>query len=154
MGCVNGAPLDLVLLDGIFTCNCDGMYSDLNCITAVPVSLYQFENNLVDSISGLSGGCSYPYCPTYGPGIQVCGDRDLALHPCIYVTTQGDGVYFSGQEYAQLPGQFIPTLDFKSFTFTIWAQLYAYPATDATLIGSTTSGAYTPDNELHCVSKS
>ena len=69
MACVNGVPFDAVQLDGVFTCTCDGLYSDPNCITAVAVSLYSFENNLQDGISGLSGSCTN--CPTYGPGIQA-----------------------------------------------------------------------------------
>ena len=59
---------------------------------------------------------------------------------------------FSGSEFAQLPPSFFTSLNQRSFSFSVWAKLYAYSATDSTLLGSTlANNDYGTDDALHCV---
>jgi hypothetical protein len=63
--CVNGVPVDNILLDGAFQCACDGSYSDANCQAASVSSMYTFNGDFFDSVNGQLGSCILGSCPGF-----------------------------------------------------------------------------------------
>ena len=124
MGCVNGIPLDTNPLDNYFSCVCDGVYTDLNCMSAQLFAWYPFESNLADVIGASDGFCSVPGCPSYVSGMD------------------GAAAFFDGKvDFVSIPSALAMGLVNSSFTVMAWVKLNANTSAQV-LVGHSGVNAY------------